>query len=82
MDPHYVANTLAQNQVALRSLAITPGMPVVHRCDGQASVSVWWIHDLIYFSAYWIAFNASEGPHFMVRADLDHRAYSCGNRTN
>jgi hypothetical protein len=39
-----------------------------HRCQGQGSVTIFWIDDVIFFAPYWVGEHASAGPHFMVNA--------------
>ena len=71
--PEWVPNQLGSNLRSLKTLRAEFGPPQLNVawCEGQASVSLFWIDDLIYFSAYWIGNNASAGPHFLVRADSD-----------
>ena len=66
--PGYTVDERKMNGETLELLAINfPNLQVLE-CDGQASVSLFWIDDLIYFSPYWVGQNASDGTHFLVHA--------------
>jgi len=66
-----LTSTLKQNhQLMLNEFDVGPNSNFkYHQCSGQGSVTIFWIDDVIYFSPYWSGVRASEGPHFMVRAD-------------
>jgi hypothetical protein len=73
-DPNDFKSTIASNRVTLRDFRKNNNFHD-HWCDGQGSVTLFWIDDLMYFSPYWAGARASEGPHFMVHADSDIGRY-------
>jgi hypothetical protein len=51
---------------AIRSLGPHENLFVRHCFGTWSSGSIIWIDDVIFYSAYWLGRNVSEGPHFMV----------------
>jgi hypothetical protein len=64
-DETLLAQVIANEDALLRSL-MAHGPIGLHVCTGQPSVSLYWVDQFIYFSAYWHA-SGLGGPHFLVR---------------
>jgi hypothetical protein len=65
----FAANTIINNRKSLLSLLQLHKSLKIRSSGGWASVSIYWIDDLIYFCPYWTHPKAMRGPHFLVHAN-------------